>query len=111
MYYRYFKGLFFEYLSIFVLICKGYWILGRRIKTKCGEIDILALRNNCIHIIEVKYRYKEIDAYEALNNRTKKRVMRAFEYWISRNFQYSRYQFKLEYFVWFHYSYVHKIWW
>jgi len=36
------------------LLRNGFQILGRNIQLKIGELDIIALKDHCLHIIEVK---------------------------------------------------------
>ena len=73
---NYETGLNAEKLAITYL--KGYEIIGHRIKTKFGEIDILAKKNNDFYIIEVKSRKKETTAMEALSQKQMKRCINAF---------------------------------
>ena len=74
----YYKGLFSEYFCIFLLLLRGYRIIGRRIKTKFGEIDILAIKNGITNVFEVKYRSSGIDdaKFALLNSR--KRIKKAY---------------------------------
>ena len=39
-----------------LLTASGYRIITRNFRCRFGEIDIIALRNNCLHFIEVKTR-------------------------------------------------------
>ena len=45
-----------EWLAAALLMMKGYQILGFRLKTRAGEIDILARRGRVLAVIEVKRR-------------------------------------------------------
>ncbi|MFJ6025417.1 YraN family protein [Brevundimonas sp. NPDC092305] len=45
-----------EWLAATLLMLKGYQILGFRLKTRAGEIDILARRRDVLAVIEVKRR-------------------------------------------------------
>lgn len=50
------KGLYFEQKAKEILIEKGLDILGQRIKSRVGEIDILAQKGLNLYIVEVKHR-------------------------------------------------------
>ncbi len=45
-----------EWLAAALLMAKGYQILGFRLKTRAGEIDILARRGRTLVVAEVKRR-------------------------------------------------------
>lgn len=45
-----------EWLAAALLMAKGYQVLGFRLKTRSGEIDILARRGRILSVVEVKRR-------------------------------------------------------
>ena len=45
-----------EWLAAAWLMAKGYQVLGFRLKTRAGEIDILARRGKVLAVVEVKRR-------------------------------------------------------
>ncbi|HVL41878.1 MAG TPA: YraN family protein [Brevundimonas sp.] len=45
-----------EWVAAALLMLKGYQILGFRLKTRAGEIDILARRGRTLAVVEVKRR-------------------------------------------------------
>jgi putative endonuclease len=45
-----------EWLAAAWLMCRGYQLLGFRLKTRAGEIDILARRGRVLAVVEVKRR-------------------------------------------------------
>jgi putative endonuclease len=45
-----------EWLAAVWLMLKGYQLLGFRLKTRAGEIDILARRGKTLAVVEVKRR-------------------------------------------------------
>ncbi len=47
-----------EDLAAAYLESQGWDIIGRNIRTKHSEIDIVASSQNVIHIVEVKYRHR-----------------------------------------------------
>jgi len=59
------------------LRCKGYRILGRRVKTPVGEIDILARKGSVLAVVEVKARPTTTAATEAIGIRQRRRIERA----------------------------------
>ena len=50
------RGHLLEYVALFHLMLKGYRILGFRLKTPRGEIDILAQKGTRLAVVEVKSR-------------------------------------------------------
>ena len=56
---RYRMGLWSERFVALWYRLKGFRILGRRLRTPVGEIDVLALKGSLLMIIEVKYRRTE----------------------------------------------------
>ena len=76
---NYIKGINAEARVVKILLNSGYEILGRRIKTKYGEIDILAFKDNTIIAIEVKQRKTLEIARECLTNRQMHRISKALQ--------------------------------
>ncbi len=68
-----------ETLCVLALRLKGYRILGRRVRTPAGEIDILARRGRILAVIEVKARTSERAAREAVSPAQRRRLQRAGE--------------------------------
>lgn len=67
-----------ELFAVLLLVCKGYRILGRRVKTRAGEIDLIAQTlSGLICFIEVKARPDESLASEAVSLRQRARIVRA----------------------------------
>ena len=59
------------------LMLKGYRILGFRLKTRQGEIDLLAKRGRVLAVVEVKSRTTPIAALEAVSPTQRARLLRA----------------------------------
>lgn len=74
---NYEKGLRAEKFVINKLIENKYCILGHRVKTPYGEIDILAQRGNTIIAIEVKLRKTLNEARECISRRQIQRILQA----------------------------------
>jgi putative endonuclease len=66
-----------EWLAALVLMAKGYRILGFRLKTPQGEIDVLALRGRVLAVVEVKRRTTLAAALEAVGHDQRQRLRRA----------------------------------
>ncbi|MDE1466712.1 YraN family protein [Aurantiacibacter sp. D1-12] len=58
---------------------KGWRILGKRVRTPAGEIDIVAKRGNIIAFVEVKWRAKKADLDHAIDEYRLSRVAAAVE--------------------------------
>ena len=65
------------------LVCRGYRILARRLRSPVGEIDLLARRGRTLSIIEVKARQDLATAAEAISERQRARLIRAAEWLIA----------------------------
>jgi putative endonuclease len=72
-----------EALAAALLIAKGYRILGRRVRTRAGEIDIVAVRGKRLAFVEVKRRLTREDAEAAVSARQAARIRRASDLWLA----------------------------
>ena len=66
-----------EALAALWLMLKGYRILGFRLRTPQGEIDLLAYRRGVLAVVEVKKRTGLIEALEAVTPAQRERLRRA----------------------------------
>jgi putative endonuclease len=74
-----------EMLAALFLVLKGYRILGRRVRTHLGEIDLIAYAPaGVVCFIEVKARHAQRDAAEALGVRQQARIARAASLYLAR---------------------------
>ncbi len=74
-----------EYCAVLFLILKGYRILGRRVRTYAGEIDVVARApSGVICFVEVKARPLHRQAIEALGFRQQARIARAAELYLAK---------------------------
>jgi putative endonuclease len=71
-----------ETLCVWWLRLRGWRIVGRRIATPLGEIDIVARRGGTLAMIEVKVRPTMAEAAEAIGPRQRQRIRRAAEAYI-----------------------------
>jgi putative endonuclease len=85
---RYRRGRVSEWLAAAALLARGYRILGRRVRTPYGEIDLVAVRGRRLAFVEVKARATRLEAEAALTARQAGRMARAAEFWISRRLAY-----------------------
>jgi len=73
-----------ERLAALLLACKFYRVIGRRVKTRAGELDLVALTPfGVLCFVEVKARELESDAAEAVSFRQRARIARAAELYMS----------------------------
>jgi putative endonuclease len=75
-------GIVAEYLSLALLILKGYWPLAWRFKTPVGEIDLIVKRGRTLVFVEVKHRRNRDDAAYAVHAKNQSRVLRAAQYFL-----------------------------
>ena len=66
-----------EVLAALYLMLKGYRILGFRLRTPHGEIDLVALRGPILAVVEVKRRLTLEAALEAVSHGQRQRLRRA----------------------------------
>ena len=58
---------------------KGWKIIAERVKTKAGEIDLIAKRTGLVAFVEVKWRARAVSLNDAIDERRLKRVAAAVE--------------------------------
>ena len=66
-----------EWIAAIWLMAKGYRILGFRLRTPQGEIDLLAQRGQVLAVVEVKQRATLQAALEAVSETQRERLRRA----------------------------------
>ena len=64
-------------LAALWLMAKGYRILGFRLQTPQGEIDLLAQKGQVLAVVEVKLRVSREAALAAVGHRQRERLRRA----------------------------------
>jgi len=78
------RGRHGEALAALLLRCKGYRILGRRVRTRAGEIDLVAKSpSGVVCFVEVKTRPQDGLAAEAVGQRQRARIARAAEFYLA----------------------------
>lgn len=66
-----------EIIGALWLMAKGYRILGLRLKTPLGEIDLLARKGGVLAVVEVKRRASLEAALDCVQWRQRERLLRA----------------------------------
>jgi putative endonuclease len=66
-----------EQLAVLLLQLKLYRILGKRLRTPFGEVDILAQKGSALVVVEVKNRANLADSHEAIHPFQQKRLKEA----------------------------------
>ena len=72
-----------ETAAAWLLRCKGYRIVARRVRTPLGEIDLIARRGRTTAFVEVKERPTQASALEAVSPRQARRPVGAARYWLT----------------------------
>jgi putative endonuclease len=67
-----------------LLMLKGYQILGFRLRTRQGEIDLLARRGRTLAVVEVKLRPTLQEAMTAMGPEQQERLLRAADSLLDR---------------------------
>ena len=85
------RGRSSETLAALLLQLKGYRILGRRVRTRAGEIDLVARSpRGILCFIEVKARARARDAAESVAPRQQARIARAATLFVAGKSQLAR---------------------
>jgi len=80
-----------EWLAIALLVCKAYRILGRRVRTRAGEIDLIALSpRGILCFVEVKARGDALSAALSLSDKQKARIGRAARLYLAQRQELAR---------------------
>ncbi len=71
------RGRLAEWVAMLFLMAKGYRILGHRLRTPFGEVDVAAWKGGVLAIIEVKARASYDAGAHALTPHAQDRIARA----------------------------------
>ena len=78
------RGRHGEALAALLLCCKGYRILGRRVRTRAGEIDLVAQDGDTVVFVEVRFRAS--DAFgtpqETVTAAKRRRLVKTARFWV-----------------------------
>ncbi len=72
-------GLIAEDMAASYLHAQGYQILGKRVRSFAGEIDVLALLDDTLIIVEVKARKRQEEGLYSVTYHKQQRLIRATE--------------------------------
>ena len=75
------RGRLAELWAALWLLIRGYRVIGWRVKTPVGEIDLVAKRSGVIVFVEVKQRKTVGAAKAAIGYRQRERILRAADWW------------------------------
>lgn len=78
------RGRIAERVAIGLLRLKGFRIVGHRVQTTAGEIDLVASRGKLLVIVEVKLRSSHADGLAAISARQQHRLQRAADIYIAQ---------------------------
>ena len=84
------RGMTAEDAACAALRAEGWDVLGRRLRTQAGEIDIVAERNGLLAFLEVKARPTLADAVQALSLRQRRRLLAAAELLLAEHPEWGR---------------------
>lgn len=79
-----------EWLAAMALMAGGYRIVARRYRTRLGEIDLIARRGDLVAVVEVKVRPTLVQAMEALDTLSQRRIEAAADLWLGRQHDHGR---------------------
>ncbi len=71
------RGRLAEWAAMLFLLCKGYRILGHRLRTPYGEVDVAAWKRRTLVIVEVKARASYDAGAYAVTPMAQQRIARA----------------------------------
>ena len=73
-----------------MLRLKGYRIIKMRYRTKQGEIDIIARKNDLVAMVEVKARKSVSEALDAVTHTAQRRIINAGDTWLAQQHDYAK---------------------
>lgn len=85
-----------EQVAAALLILKGYRILARRVKSRLGEIDLVAVRGRRLAFVEVKARGTLAEAEAAIGPWQAQRMAAAAERWVAQHPAYGGHEIGLD---------------
>ena len=79
------RGRHAERRAAAALAAEGWAVLGQRVRTPAGELDLVAERAGLLAFVEVKARATLTEAAFALGLAQRRRLLRAAEWWMAAN--------------------------
>ncbi len=83
-----------EEKAVIYLKEKGFQIIRQNYRRKTGEIDIIAVKENILSFIEVKYRQNDLygSPAEAVTKQKQQKIIRTAQWFLNENPQYGNMQ-------------------
>ncbi|MGJ8528684.1 YraN family protein [Maritalea sp.] len=85
-----------EFWAKLYLRAQGFRILGQRVKSRNGEIDIVVKRGQLLVFIEVKARAYNKMLEQAFEGVRQDRIVGAAQYWLSQNPKFAHYTIRFD---------------
>lgn len=85
-----------ELVAAVLLTLTGHRVLARRLRSRLGEIDLVAVRGRRLAFVEVKLRRSAALAEESIGDPQARRIADAAEQWVWRHRQYRDYEIGLD---------------
>lgn len=79
-----------EAVAVAALVADGWAILGRRVRTPAGEVDIVAARGAMLAFVEVKARPSLVESAYALSSRQMRRLTAAAGWLLAEHPEWAR---------------------
>lgn len=93
---NYRNGLIAEEVALKYLKQRKFNILAHRFKSKIGEIDIIATRQNLVIFCEVKNSDNKENIYYQLKSKQQRRIINTAQFWLSQNPVYHDYDMRFD---------------
>jgi len=90
------SGRIAELVAAVFLMAKGYTIVARRVRSRYGEIDLVAKRGKRLAFVEVKYRRDLETARRSISQEQTERLANAAEKWAWAHPAYRNFRFGLD---------------
>ncbi len=84
------RGRLGELRACLYLRVRGFRILGRNVRMKRGELDVIACRGSLLVVAEVKRRDLLEEGLLSVTKRQQKRIVGGFEEWLSKEYELGR---------------------
>jgi putative endonuclease len=77
-------------------MAQGYRLLDRRYKSRCGELDLIFVREHLIAFVEVKARANLETASAAMTDGQARRMRDAADLWIAQRPQFQAFELRFD---------------
>lgn len=107
------KGLRAEGITRWWLRLQGYTILNKRLKSKAGELDIVAKRGTVLAFVEVKARPMGEAHREVVSYHQQKRIQQAATLFLANHPEFANLQIRFDVMIfrsWYRFDYIKQAW-